>query len=106
MAAPACCALPPQPVPVAGDDGAAGDSERSRVSASRTAATAKSTSPWVVGLPRLKRSELCANWLLRPRARSTYEGSACSELQADPVETASASSAPMRLSPCTPSKET
>ena len=54
----------------------------------------------------LKRSELSARRLSRPRARSTYEGSRVSELQAAPVDTASPASPAIRLSPSTPPKET
>ena len=49
--------------------------------------------------PRLKRSELWASCVSRPKARSTYEGSADAELQAEPVEIASSPSPATKLSP-------
>jgi len=52
------------------------------------------------------RSELWASCESRPSARSTYEGSADAELQAEPVEIASSPSPTTRLSPSTPSNET
>ena len=51
--------------------------------------TAKSMSASVVKRPRVKRIELCASSSLRPRARSTYEGSRLAEVHAEPDDTAS-----------------
>ncbi len=84
----------------------AGDNARRRNTSRLTAAIAVSTSSSELKRPRLNRSELCASWVSRPNARSTYEGSADAELHAEPVDMASSASPTTRLSPSTPSKET
>ena len=60
----------------------------------------------VVKRPRLKRSELCANCVSRPRARSTYEGSPAPSCRPSPWKPPAPSGAVTRLSPSTPSNET
>jgi hypothetical protein len=49
----------------------------------------------------VKRIELCASSSLRPRARSTYEGSSEAEVHAEPDETASSFMPMMSDSPST-----
>ena len=49
----------------------------------------------------VKRIELCASSSLRPRARSTYDGSRLAEVQAEPDDTAISLIAMIRDSPST-----
>ena len=83
-----------------------GDIERSLATFSVSRRTAKSISSTVVKRPTVKRIELCASSSLRPRARSTYEGSRLAEVQADPEETAMSLMAMMSDSPSTKLKLT
>src|SRR5882757_4214876 len=81
-------------------------SRRRPTSRDRTA-TAVSISLVVVVRPSPNRRLLSLKRSLRPSARSTYEGSASAELQAEPVDTASCGRiAARRLSPSTPSNDT
>src|SRR5579859_403313 len=80
---------------------------RRRLTAWDRTAMAVSMSRSVVVRPSPNRRLLSLRRSLRPRARSTYEGSPSEELHADPVDTARCGrTAASRLSPSTPSNDT